>query len=242
MKIYEKIKQKQSDIFAYAAPTIAFLGDSVTEGCFEIYKTGERSLDTIRDYENNYQNKLRNLIFKDFGGCPVNIINGGISGGNAVNGYSRLDRDILCHKPDLVVVCFGLNDCCGKDEGYNDFVLNIERILKEILAFGAEAIFMTPNMTCKYVNEELKQDKFFFEITEDMIQTADDGFLKKYVDGAKKVCAKLNVPICDCFAEWKKLDNDGTDITALLANGINHPTREMHSLFAEKLYEIIKAE
>ena len=31
----------------------------------------------------------------------------------------------------------------------------------------------------------------------------------------------------------------GMDTTALLANGINHPCREMHGMFAELLYETI---
>ncbi|MBQ6708207.1 MAG: hypothetical protein IJM97_04570, partial [Clostridia bacterium] len=42
----------------------------------------------------------------------------------------------------------------------------------------------------------------------------------------------------DCYGEWKKL-SETQDITYLLANRINHPTKEMHELFAQKLFETI---
>ena len=38
MKIFEKMAQKAKDNFHQEGVTIAFLGDSVTQGCFEIYK------------------------------------------------------------------------------------------------------------------------------------------------------------------------------------------------------------
>ena len=42
-------------------------------------------------------------------------------------------------------------------------------------------------------------------------------------------------------AEWKKL-NETQDINMLLANRINHPTKEMHELFADKLFKTIFGE
>lgn len=48
----------------------------------------------------------------------------------------------------------------------------------------------------------------------------------------------MNVKVCDCYKEWKKL-SETQDITYLLANRINHPTKEMHELFAESLFKTI---
>lgn len=42
----------------------------------------------------------------------------------------------------------------------------------------------------------------------------------------------------DCYKKWKKL-SETQDITYLLANRINHPTKEMHELFAQSLFEMI---
>ena len=59
-----------------------------------------------------------------------------------------------------------------------------------------------------------------------------------YIDNAKHLAEEMGVPVCDCYAEWKKL-SETEDVTMLLANRINHPTKEMHELFAEKLFAMI---
>ena len=46
------------------------------------------------------------------------------------------------------------------------------------------------------------------------------------------------VSVCDCYGYWKELSKT-EDVTQLLANRINHPTKEMHKLFADMLYEVI---
>ena len=58
----------------------------------------------------------------------------------------------------------------------------------------------------------------------------------------KKLCEKENIAVCDCYAKWKKLYDGGVDITELLANKINHPTREMNWLFAYSLVETMLTE
>lgn len=72
------------------APTIAFLGDSVTHGVFEISETGYTF-----DFDNVYHAQLRRMLT---GICPnatVNIINAGVNGGGAPRGAERLERDVL---------------------------------------------------------------------------------------------------------------------------------------------------
>ena len=41
MKIIEKFAQKQRDIAAFPGVTLAFFGDSVTQGCFEPLRKAE---------------------------------------------------------------------------------------------------------------------------------------------------------------------------------------------------------
>lgn len=49
----------------------------------------------------------------------------------------------------------------------------------------------------------------------------------------------MNVTVCDCYSEWKKLYKSGIDTTKLLINRINHPDRRMHQLFADMLFDLI---
>lgn len=59
------------------------------------------------------------------------------------------------------------------------------------------------------------------------------------MQAGKAVAADCGVKVCDCHARWQKLRAAGVDTTALLSNRINHPTREMHDLFAVSLLETI---
>ena len=67
----------------------------------------------------------------------------------------------------------------------------------------------------------------------------NNGLMDKYMETAKEVARKYDVPVCDVYSKWKKIYSHGVDIDMLLAEGINHPIREMHELFAESLFEII---
>ena len=87
MKIVEKLKMKSNDMYGAEAVTIAFLGDSVTQGCFECYLTSPNSLQTVFDYPNAYSTRLREMLNLLYPNTQVNIINSGISGDNATNGY-----------------------------------------------------------------------------------------------------------------------------------------------------------
>ena len=66
----------------------------------------------------------------------------------------------------------------------------------------------------------------------------NEGRMDLYIESAVKLAKKMGVKVCDCYKKWKKL-SETQDITHLLANRINHPTKEMHELFAQCLYETI---
>jgi hypothetical protein len=48
--------------------------------------------------------------------------------------------------------------------------------------------------------------------------------------------------VADAYAKWKALEADGMDVTASLANYINHPSRELHQIFADVLLETLDGE
>ena len=91
MKIIEKIQKKTRDLNGKKAVTIAFLGDSVTQGCFECYKISEDAIETVFDYPSAYSTRLREILNILYPNTQINIINSGISGGNAVGGALRLE-------------------------------------------------------------------------------------------------------------------------------------------------------
>ena len=78
MKIRELLKNKHGDRFGNPPITIAFLGDSVTQGCFECYLTSPNSLETVFDYKSAYSTRVRELLNMLYPSAQVNIINSGI--------------------------------------------------------------------------------------------------------------------------------------------------------------------
>lgn len=237
MKIMEKFRQKMCDPFGKEAVTIAFLGDSVTQGCFEVYTTEDAGLETVYDTENAYHTHLRKLLNHLYPKVPVNIINAGISGGTAGDGAARLQRDVLRFSPDLCVVCFGLNDSCNPAEDAPEaYRAALADIFTRLRQQSIEVIFMTPNMMCTAVSPSI-EDEMIRGTAASVVQVQNSGRLEQFLTMGRETAAALDIPVCDCYAKWQRLASFGVDTNALLANGINHPTRDMNWLFALSLAE-----
>ncbi len=238
MRILEKFKKKAQDNFNAEAVTIAFLGDSVTQGCFELYITADGNVETVFDKESAYHRDLDKMLSVLYPTVPVTIINAGISGDRAPHGLERLDRDVLRFQPDLTVVCFCLNDCTAGLDGLEQYETALKGIFERLQEAGSDIIFMTPNMMNTYISNEITEEAIR-KAAQDCQYLQNTGIMDAYLSAAKEVCRLHSVRVCDCNAKWKKLADYGVDTTRLLANRINHPIREMNWLFAVSLLETI---
>ena len=236
MKIIEKLNAKQ-DIYGEKPVTIAFLGDSVTQGCFECYIKEDGKIETVFDYKSAYSTRLREMLNILYPSVQVNIINSGISGDGTENGKTRIERDILPFSPDLVVVSYGLNDACAGLQKLENYRQNLKEIFNKVSSCGAEVISLTQNAMNTKKSCHLKVDD---ALTTTALMTANiqnDGVMKAYMDAAKEVANECGVKVCDIYPMWEKLIASGVDTTELLANKINHPIREIHYYMAIKLLE-----
>lgn len=224
MHISDKIYMDVEGLEKYGPITIIAFGDSVTHGC-----VGPNEM----NYETVYWNRLRKKLTDVRDYVPVNVINAGIGGYTAAGSLNRMDKHVLAHDPDLVIVCFGLNDVNGTLEEY----LNSLRIIFEkCQAAGTDVIFLTPNMLNTYVAEDTEE--CWLEYAAVTAKMQNEGRMDLYIQSAAKLAGEMGVPVCDCYAKWKELSKT-QDITMLLANRINHPTKEMHELFAHELFQMI---
>ena len=235
MKILEKLNAKQ-DIYGGKPVTIAFLGDSVTQGCFECYVDDSGGVETVYDYPSAYSTRVRELLNLLYPKVQINIINSGISGDSAAGGLSRIERDILPFSPDLVVVSFGLNDSTRGLEQLDAYLGNIRSIIEKLKATGTEVIFLTQN----YMNTRVSSlipEPLLRQVASNIMQTQNNGTLKVYMNEVAKTAAQCGAVVCDLFPVWEKMAAAGVDTTALLANKINHPLRQFHYYMAVKLIE-----
>ncbi len=224
MNIREKINMDLAGLEEYGPITIVAFGDSVTHGAV--------GPDEI-DYETVYWNRLKQKINARRNYVPVNVINAGIGGAKTSDSVERMDKQVLVYNPDLLIVCFGLNDINLPLEEYVDA---LGRIFGKAADAGVETIFMTPNMLNTYVAEGTEEKYLAYAAVTAEYQTS--GRMDRYMEAAMALARERDIPVCDCYGKWKEFAKT-QDTTLLLANRINHPTREMHELFAQSLYDMI---
>ena len=223
MRIKDKILMDMTGLEKEGPITIVAFGDSITHGI----------LVNETNYETVYWNLLKKKIntFRDY--IPVNVINAGIGGMTATQSLNRLDKQVLAHNPDLVIVCFGLNDINDELENYLN---SLGIIFDKCRQSGADVIFMTPNMLNTYVSKDTPPQ--FLEYAAITAEYQNSGRMDLYMTSAVELANKMGVEVCDCYSKWKKI-SEKEDTTQWLINRINHPTPEMHKLFADSLFEII---
>ena len=216
-------------------PIIAFLGDSVTHGAFECIQ-GD-SAGCIFDMDAVYHERLRRMLLAVNPWLPVSIINAGVAGDNAIMGLARLERDVISHKPHICVVNFCLNDL---SETVEEYVAALREIFTRLMAADIRPILLTPSMLNTYVHPDtIPMYRDFAAVTAGWHQSR---VMDGYVEAAKTLAAELGVAVADAYAKWKALEAEGMDVTENLANYINHPSRELHQLFADALFETLQGE
>lgn len=185
---------------------VVCFGDSVT-GVY--YHTGSR-----RAYTDMLEIALRRIA----GHTNVEAINAGISGHTTVNGLSRIDRDVLSHRPDLVTVMFGLNDMTRVS--LDDYRANLRTIVQKCRRIGAEVILATPNNVIDTPARPSQK-------------------LISYCDAVREVGRELDVPVSDTFQQLsarRVIDPFGW---RLLMSDAIHPNMAGHQEIAVQLAQSI---
>jgi acyl-CoA thioesterase-1 len=151
--------------------------------------------------------------------AKITTINAGVSGGNTATGLARMDKDVLAHQPDLVVIMFGMNDVVANTpEAYE---ANLRTMVAKCRAINAEVVLCTPNW-----------------ITEDN-GSRQLGKLAAYAEIVRKVATELALPLTDCFSIYEAVAMlDLRQYAVLMSDGI-HPNMRGHKLFAESMAETI---
>jgi acyl-CoA thioesterase-1 len=102
-------------------PVVVFLGDSIT--------SGHRLPADVA-----FPHRLGQAL-------GVHVVNAGISGDTTDGGLSRLDPDVLAHRPQVVVVELGVNDIFGRWPRERT-VANLRTIAQRIRATGARVVLL----------------------------------------------------------------------------------------------------
>ncbi len=211
---------------------LAFIGDSITEGCFEFYPCSY-GFETVRRPEDGYAEKTVKALRKKYGEPAITYRN------FAKSGYSAHTAGPLCDEmiqmaPDIAVVCFGLNDALHPEKR---FEIALSTLFERLLPVVSSLIFVTPNMMNTYVHPDTLPCAHKLAKKTMAVQT--DGKFDRMMQTAKMLCHVYGIQLCDVYSYWKRLYDGGADTTELLVNHINHPTAQMHDIAAAMLTETL---
>ena len=115
---------------------IVFLGDYVT------------SADSLPDGSLNHIALLEDWFDEDYPD-QVTTINAGMNANTTAHMKERIEKDVIRHKPDLVVISAGLNDALGAWKiPVKEYTTNYQAIVDTIVASAdSEVLIRTPNPT-----------------------------------------------------------------------------------------------
>jgi lysophospholipase L1-like esterase len=222
----ETLKALKDKLASGKGVTIAFLGDSITAQMPKDFRDGKGSfVDRFAKYmETKYPDSK--VVVTPMGTVvppadkQIVIVKAGVGGDDTPRALKRMDKDVLAHKPDAVVVMLGVNDENGRP-GKNGvpvpaYKKNLETIVDKIQAAGGTIILMTTSM-------------------KNLGWIGCAGNLNEYAAAAREVAAAKKTCLVDNFKSWELLPKRGYNYMVFLGTCINHPVDLGHELFFQNL-------
>ena len=145
----------------------------------------------------------------------VNVIVTAVGGEHSASGAERFERDVLCHRPDVITIDYGLND---RRIGLDQARLSWQRMIEQALASGAKVILLTPTA----------------DATQRPTYTGDDrAALTEHAAQIRQLASDLETGLADSLSAFQAYQRTG-DLSDLLSWS-NHPNRNGHDLVAREL-------
>ena len=183
-------------------------------------------------------------------GSGLTVHNAGIGGNTTRDAPARFERDVLAHKPRLIVLQFGINDSAvdvwknppATDRACRSPTLrrNLRAMIDRARKQEAKVILMTTNplrWTPKL--KEMYGKPPYRPEAEDGFETP---FLSSYNEAIRKISRELDIPLIDVHADYPGFAAERkTTVDQLLLDGM-HPNDLGHELVARLLVPVIRAQ
>jgi lysophospholipase L1-like esterase len=224
----KKLQPVREKLKAGRPVTIVFFGDSITAQTPKDMRDGRGSfVDRFAKYLETAYPQGKVIVTPT--AKPVKaqdreivVVKAGVGGNDTAAALKRMDKDVLGHGADVVVVMFGVNDenrdgATGKnDVPPEQYRANLETMVEKIRGTGAEPVLMTTSMK----NLGWKHTV---------------GNLDEYAAAARLVAKERQACLVDNFAAWQNIPKRGYNYMIYLDTCINHPDDLGHELFFQGL-------
>lgn len=169
-----------------------FAGDSITHGAKHTYGG--------RDYVEHFAERLR----WELGRSRDHVIKTGISGWRINVLLDDIDWSLLQHRPDVVSINMGMNDCCQGDAGLATFRRDYEAVLDTVkTSTDAPLVLHTPNDVLPSAAERASN-------------------LPGYVQVVRELAKEREAVLVDHYAEWHAVQPDYWCSDAVHPSDIGH--------------------
>lgn len=147
-----------------------------------------------------------------------NIINAGVGGNNTNDARARFNSDVLAKNPDVVIICFGMNDSAldmAKYVKMETFRANMNYFVTTLKDKGAKVILCTSN----YIEESLYYTRHNSAVFEPVGGAA--AFVDSYCQAVREIAAEQQVYLadvrtaCDSYPNRLDITTDGVHCTTL---------------------------
>jgi lysophospholipase L1-like esterase len=179
-------------------------GHSVPAGYF---RTPE-----VRTFE-AYPHLLHAWLKERYRQAVINVIVTAIGGEDSERGAARFERDVLGHRPDVVLIDYGLND---RGMGLERAREAWTRMVRAAQERGARVLLLTPT-------------------GDDRIDMRNpEVSLNQHGTQIRQLAAELEVGLCDSLARYMGHIEGGGELKDLLSQS-NHPNRRGHEMVVEEV-------
>jgi lysophospholipase L1-like esterase len=168
------------------------------------------------DTFNAYPYLLHRGLKRRFPFAVINVIVSAVGGENSASGAARFEGEVLCHRPDVLAIDYGLND---RRLGLARAEVAWRSMIEGALAQGVKLLLLTPTA----------------DVTQRPGADPDERRdLQQHAAQIRALAEGYGVGLADSLAAFEGYCSAGGDLSDLLAWS-NHPNRAGHELVAREL-------
>jgi len=197
--------------------SIAFLGDSITEGGVQ---------------PNGYITVIKTTLNEKYKDLGLEFIGAGVSGNKVPDLQKRVQKDVIAKKPALVFIYIGINDVWHgekdptKGTSKEVYEAGLKEVIRKIQDGGITVILCTPSV----IGE--KNDG----------SNTNDAKLDEYAEISRKVAKEMKVPVCDlrkAFVAYEKEHNKENQPKEVLTKDGVHLNDTGNKFVAEQMLKML---
>ncbi|NLG49215.1 MAG: SGNH/GDSL hydrolase family protein [Chloroflexi bacterium] len=168
------------------------------------------------DTFNAYPHLLHRGLKHRFPYAVVNVIVTAIGGESSPSGAARFAEEVLCHRPDVLTIDYGLNDRgVGLEAARAAWVQMIEQALER----NVKVLLLTPTP----------------DVTQEPDAPPEEQWpLRQHAAQIRALAAEYGVGLVDSLAAFARYQREVGELSDLMS-WINHPNRAGHELVAREL-------